>query len=92
MIKKIIAMCFIISLPFNAHTLIAPDNVPGSIKVNTEEAHKLFKQGALFVDVRSEIPWDIGRIPDALHLSLNDNFDLNRLRSNVIKDEPIVVY
>jgi hypothetical protein len=66
MFKKIIAMCFIISLPFNAHTLIAPENVSGSIKINTVEAHKLFQQGALFVDVRSEIPWDIGRIPDAL--------------------------
>ena len=92
MFKKIIAMCFIISLPFTAHPLIAPESVQGSIKVNTEQAHKLFQQGALFIDVRSEIPWDIGRIPDALHLSLNDNFDLNRLRSNVIKDEPIVVY
>ena len=71
---------------------VSPMTIDGATTVTTEEAHKLFKEGALFVDVRRDSDWDAGRVSGAAHLNLKTNFSADSLGGEISKDEKVVIY
>ena len=71
---------------------ISPMTINGATTVTTEEAHKLFKDGALFVDVRRDSDWDAGRVAGAVHLNLKKNFSADSLGAEIGKGEKVVIY
>jgi len=70
----------------------APMSVAGATTVTTDEAHDLFKQGALFVDVRRDSDWEAGRIAGAVHLNLKKTLSEASLAKEAGTDEAIVMY
>lgn len=70
----------------------SPTNVAGAKTVNAAEAKALFDKGVLFVDVRSNKDWDVGRIPDAVHIELKKVLTEATLTKETKKSEPVVIY
>lgn len=80
---------------FVAGTLSAaesPMRVAGANTVDTRQAYELFKNGALFVDVRRDSDWGAGRIAGAVHIELKKVFSAAALGAEAGKDEAIVIY
>ncbi len=71
---------------------LSPTRIPGAVTVDTPQAHDLFKQGVLFVDVRRDSDWDAGRVAGAVHLELHKVFNEASLSAEVAKNEPVVIY
>ncbi len=71
---------------------VSPESVAGATTVSSQEAHRLFTEGVLFVDVRRTSEWEGGRIPGALHLDLKRDFNEAALQSEAEKNEPVVIY
>jgi len=61
----------------------------GSQKITTERAKALIKQGASVVDVRTDIEWNLGHYPNAIHIPTADIKHQNFLKD---KNEVIIVY
>lgn len=70
----------------------APLAIDGATTVNAAEAKALFDQGALFIDSRGDADWETGRVPGAVHLSLNGDLTEASLSEVAKKDETVVVY
>ena len=66
-------LCIAFTLTAEASNM-SPEMVEGATKVDTQQAFDLFKQGALFVDLRDDPAWEAGRIPGAVHLELKKVF------------------
>lgn len=71
---------------------VSPEQVSGTVTVDTAAARALFDQQVAFVDVRKDSDWDAGRIPGAIHLDLKGKFTEQSLSTEVKKEEPIVIY
>ena len=71
---------------------ISPLNIQGAKTVNTQEVKKLYDNGALFVDVRSNKDWSSGRVPDAMHIELKKVFSNKSLSEEASMEEAIVIY
>jgi len=71
---------------------ISPMTVDGATTVTTDEAKKLFDEGALFVDVRRDSDWEAGRVQDAVHLNIKSTFNEENLLKELKKDEPVILY
>ena len=71
---------------------ISPESVTGAVTVNVMEAKRLFDQGAVFLDVRSQRDWDAGRIPGSDYLELKHAFNEAALAAVVARDKPVVIY
>ncbi len=71
---------------------ISATTVDGANTVTTDEAKKLFDDGTLFIDVRSNKAWSAGRISDAVLLDIKSNFSEQSLLAEVKKTEPVVIY
>jgi len=91
-ISRLTILCMIFSSIFFssiafAGDKISPMTVDGATTVTTEEAKKLFDQGVLFVDVRRDSDWEVGRVQDAIHLNskstLNGNFSISPCRAHI---------
>ena len=78
--------------PLNTYSIISPETIKGSTLIDTQDAYNLYQQGIKFIDVRRESHWDIGRIPEAIHLDLEQISSLQVLTDSIAKDEQIVVY
>jgi len=76
----------------NAVAQLSPLSVNGATTITTEQAKKLYNNGALFVDTRKDLDWEFGRIPDAIHLNLTTDLSKTNLLNNANKDDPIVLY
>lgn len=48
----------------------SPTEVSGAQTVNVQQARDLWLQGVPFIDPRSLMDWEAGRIPDALHMEM----------------------
>jgi rhodanese-related sulfurtransferase len=70
----------------------SPKSIPGTTLVNVQEAKALFDKGTLFIDARSDKDWDAGRIPDAVHLDVKNNFTEAALLEEITKTDPVVMY
>jgi rhodanese-related sulfurtransferase len=58
-------------------------------EVSRDEARKLIEAGAQVVDVRTDHEWDVGRIPGATHLPLDE---LAERAGEIDKERPMVLY
>ncbi len=56
--------------------------------IDAAKAKALWDEGVLFVDVRPDKDWEVGRIPSALHLDLDGDLSEKALFEEVGKDEP----
>lgn len=94
MIYKITTLCMFILM--TSQLALAdkksPMQVEGAKTVSVAEAKKLFDEGVLFVDVRSDKDFDAGRIPDALHLNSKSSFNEVSLSEEAGKTEGILIY
>src|SRR5690554_6669152 len=48
----------------------SPTDVAGAQTVSVEQARDLWLDGVAFIDPRSLMDWEAGRIPDALHMEM----------------------
>lgn len=48
----------------------SPTEVPGAQTVKVDQARELWLKGVPFIDPRSLMDWEAGRIPDALHMEM----------------------
>ena len=71
---------------------VSPESVKGATTVDATQAKALFDKGSLFVDVRSDKDWAVGRIPDAEHIELKKVFSADTLGKHAKKTDPIVFY
>jgi rhodanese-related sulfurtransferase len=58
-------------------------------EVSRDEAQKLIEDGAQLIDVRADHEWEVGRIPGATHLPLDQ---LAARAGEVDKERPVVLY
>lgn len=65
--------------------------VPGAKTVDTDEAKALHDNGAVFVDVRSPVLWDAGRIPGAYFLPKEEVSEM-ALAEIASKTDDVVFY
>lgn len=70
----------------------SPASIAGAKTVDVAQAKTLFMQGVKFIDVRSYVNWDAGRIPLAYHLEPKKEFTREALANLAAQDEPIVIY
>ena len=87
---------FVISL-FSVQALaagadISPMTINGAKTVTTEQAKKLFDDGALFLDVRKDKDWNAGRVSDAVQLNIKTNFSEESMSAEMAKSDPVVIY
>lgn len=71
---------------------ISPETVVGAQTIDASDAKKLFDQGAVFLDVRSNRDWEAGRIPGSKHLELKKVLNEDSLSEIVQKDQKLVIY
>jgi len=71
---------------------VSPETVAGAVTVNTLEAKKLFDQGAIFLDVRSNRDWEAGRIPGSKHLELKKVFNQQSLSAVASPEQKLLIY
>jgi len=71
---------------------VSPENVSGVTTVDTEHAKKLFDQGVIFLDVRSNRDWEAGRIPGSKHLELKKVYNQETLAEIASPSDKLVIY
>ncbi len=71
---------------------ISPEQVAGAKTIDTEEAKKLFDQGVIFLDVRSNRDWEAGRIPGSKHLELKKVYNQESLATVASQNDSLVIY
>jgi rhodanese-related sulfurtransferase len=60
--------------------------------VSLEEAKRLWDLGAVFVDVRSDAEWQLGRIRNARHVNFRKNFAKLKTLDGINSETPLVFY
>lgn len=80
-----------LTLPIYADNF-SPLIIDGVTTIDTKKAKSLFDDGVLFVDICKDSDWDSGRIPDALHLELNNQFTAKNLAAEIYEYEELVCY
>lgn len=85
-------MLLAFSLALAASEGHAPDNVAGAKTITPAEAKALFEKEVIFIDVRGEQDFDAGRIPGAVHLSLNGTLTEASLAREISKTDEVVFY
>ncbi len=91
----VFVLLFLSVFPLNglqAAKKVSPETVTGSTTVTTAEAKKLFDQGAIFLDVRSHLDWEAGRIPGSKHLELKKVYTQDSLATVAQPDDKLVIY
>ncbi len=75
-----------------AEAWTSPEQVFGASTVTVQDAEALHRQGAPFIDVRSERQFRNRHIAGAHHLDLKSGFTKEGLRKLVALDQPLVIY
>jgi len=88
----ILVLSFATTSVSHAAKKISPETVSGATTVSTAEAKKLFDQGAIFLDVRSNRDWEAGRIPGSKHLELKKVYSKETLAEIAGADQKLVIY
>jgi len=71
---------------------ISPLTVDGAKTIDAAQAKDLFDKGVVFIDLRKQVDWDAGRIPDAIHLDVKSAFTKEALLSEITAADPVVMY
>jgi len=91
-ITIILFLAFIAAQSSFAGDKISPMTVDGAKTVTTEEAKKLFDDGALFIDVRKDKDWNAGRVSDAIQLNIKTNLSEASMLAEMKKGDRAVIY
>jgi rhodanese-related sulfurtransferase len=81
----------VFAMPANAEKKLAPESVAGATTIDNATAHSMHASGATFIDVRSQMMWDAGRIPGASFLP-STQFTKDALVEIAKSDQDIVIY
>lgn len=88
--------CFVILvLPWTiAKSNVSPLEVSGAKSIGVEEVKRLWMQGVLCIDPRSNADWEAGRIPGALHMMTRSaSYNADTVLEHAGRyDAPIVSY
>lgn len=60
--------------------------------VSLQEAKRLWDLGAVFIDVRSDEEWHLGRIKNARHVNFRKNFAKLKTLDGINSETPLVFY
>jgi rhodanese-related sulfurtransferase len=98
--KNLKNICFISTLlslifSFNCYAEkkeVSPLTVEGATSITTKQAKELFDAGVLFVDVRSQKAWNVGRIADSVLLDIKLNYTDKNLLAEMKKTDPAIIY
>lgn len=82
----------VIWLPLSLQAAEAPEAVSGAMTIDAQEAKYLHDLGAVFIDVRDEVDWQMGHIEGAIHLDFQDEFNKLYHANIEQKSIPIVIY
>ena len=62
------------------------------VLIDTNKAYEMYKNGAVFIDLRSQVDWKIGHIRNAIHMDIKREFnDLYRIHM-IDRNKEIVIY
>ena len=89
---RVLALVIISAISTIAHADASPETVAGATTIDSATAKQMFDDGALFIDVRKQLDWDAGRVPDALHLDVKSAFTKDAVLAEAATDAPIVIY
>lgn len=70
----------------------APMEIKGAQTIGFDRAIQLLDEGAVFIDVRMEQDWNVGRIKGALHLDFKEDFFVLYISDMLNHNTPIVFY
>lgn len=71
----------------------APQDISGATRIDAIAAEQLFKQGAVFVDVRDKNSWQSGHITGSVNLDFNDDaFIILYVSDELDKNTPLIFY
>lgn len=62
------------------------------IVVDLDQAKRLYDLGAVFIDVRSDEQWQLGRIKNAHHVNFRTNFSSLKTLEGITRQTPLVFY
>jgi len=89
----LLALLFALTGPaFPASLPQAPLTVSGATTIDIDAAYRLFRNGALFIDVRKPKAYEMGRIPGAISLPLASSFTAENLATHAAANDAIVIY
>jgi len=70
----------------------APLEINGAETIDYGDAMRLMEEGAVFIDVRMEQDWNVGRIKGAIHLDFKEDFFVLYISDLLNHNTPIVFY
>lgn len=71
----------------------SPESIVGATTVDVSDARQLFDKGAVFIDVRDALSYNLGHIPGAVHLDFNDDvFAVLYVSESLDRRTPVVFY
>lgn len=70
----------------------APGEIDGVVTIDTREARRLHDAGALFIDVRPYLQWQLGHVAGSHSLDLRGGFQQLMMPGILEKTTPIVIY
>ena len=71
---------------------VSPEKVEGATTIDAVRAKTLYDRDVPFIDVRDDVDWNAGHIPNAIHLEVYNVFSETRLSSIVGKNEEVVIH
>ena len=92
--SNMVFVSLLVLLVFNIGALAqeSPKKVAGTTTIDAAKAKVLFDRGAKFIDVRSSMVWDAGRVPGASHLEWGTDFNESSLLRVATKSDEVVIY
>lgn len=91
-IVRFVVVFVCISLSFLARSDQSPLGISGAQTVSVFEAKRLYDSGAVFIDVRGDEEWGIGRIAGAIHLDFQRDFAKLYGANGITRETPLVIY
>ena len=86
------ACLFMASTAFAAKGQSA-ESVDGATTVNAQQAKKLWREGAVFIDTRKDSDWEAGRVPGAVHINIKKpEFNKETILNHVGLNDYVVSY
>ena len=70
----------------------APGEIDGVVTINTQQGKRLHDAGALFIDVRPYLQWQLGHVAGSHSLDLRSGFRQLMVPGTLEKNTPIVIY
>ena len=91
-LNRLFALILSAVMSASAFATGSPEDIQGATTVDASAAKVEFDRGTAFIDTRNDSDWQAGRIADATHLDIKDNFSQDSLGVEVAKDDAVVFY